>query len=312
MNIIIKLLETAFPVFFTIALGMLCRKAKLLQPEGVRGIKSLVFDVFLPAVLFNSLYKIHYTADMLLLICVGFFCMTLALLAGFVLQRALKFRYKALPFVITSAEAGMLGYPLYTALAGGENLHFFVTLDVGHGIFLFTVFALAMSSAAGERTSARAVARSFFTNKVMIAVMCGILVGITGIGPAVAASAAGGVVQSVLTFITAPTGALMMLALGYELAFDKALIKPVLITVGLRAAVMGALLVLSSLVVFALLPFDKNIFMALCLFFAMPTSYILPILGDKLDEGRYIAAMLSVYTIFTLIIFLFLSAYNAV
>lgn len=311
MNIAIHLLETAFPIFFTIGLGVLCRKANLLKPEGVRGIKSLVFDLFLPFVLFNALYKIDYTADMLLLAGVSFCAMSLALGAGFLLRRALGFRYRSLPFVLSSAEAGMLGYPLYTMLAGGENLHRFVTLDVGHGIFMFTLFTMMVSKASGERLSPRLVVRSFLTNKIMLAIFCGILVGVTGLGGAVAASPVGGVLAGVLAFVTAPTGTLMMLALGYELSFDRELVKPVLASVGLRAAVMGVLLALSALLIFVVLPFDKNLMMALCLFFAMPTSYVLPILADKLGEGRYIAANLSVYTVFTLLVFLGLSAYQA-
>ncbi|MEG2851874.1 MAG: AEC family transporter [Hydrogenoanaerobacterium sp.] len=312
MNIFIKLMETAFPVFFAIALGALCRKAGLVKPEGIGGIKSLVFDVFLPAVLFNALYKINYTPDMLLLAAVSFAAMSLALAAGFALQKLLGFKYRALPFVLTSAEAGMLGYPLYILLAGSENLHFFVTMDVGHGIFLFTVLTLMLARTAGEKISGKAILRSFCSNKIMITIFCAIIIGISGIGPAVAASPLGGVVNSTLSFITAPTGALMMLALGYELSFEKDLIKPVLLSVGLRAALMGVLLAAASLLVFAILPFDKNIMMALCLFFAMPTSYVMPILADKLGEGRYISATLSVYTLVTLMAFLGLSVYSAV
>ena len=312
MEITFQLMETALPVFLTIGLGALCRKIKLINNEGVRGIKSLVFDLFLPAVLFNALYKTNYTPDMLLLAVVGFVAMSAALMLGFLLRRVLKFKHRALPFVLASAEAGMLGYPLYTMLAGGENLHYLVTLDVGHGIFLFAFLTLMLGRECGERISARSIVNSFLTNKVMVAVFCGIIVGATGLGGAIDASRFGGALSSALTFIAAPTGTLMMLALGYELSFDRELIKPVLVSVGLRAAVMGVLLVLSSLLVVAVLPFDKNLFVALCMFFAMPTSYIMPILADKLGEGRYISATLSVYTVLTLIIFVGLSMYNVV
>lgn len=313
MEALLHLAQTALPVFAAIGLGLVCRKAKLLSFEGLSGIKSIIFNIMLPTVLFNSLYKIEYNLTMILLVAVGFFSMALALGAGVLLHKLLRCEYKAMPFLLSCAEAGSIGYPLFILLAGKDQLHHLVTVDIGHGLFIFTAYtALIQIVAGGGKTTPKQMALNFFKNKVIIGMLLGIIVGITGLGSIIADSAAGSILTDTLEFITAPTGMLIMLTVGYEFSMDRKLVKPVLTTVALRIVIMGTLLAAFSALVFWLIPFNKNLFLALCLFFALPASFATPILADELREGDYISTTLSVQVLVTLAVFVALTTYNAV
>ena len=54
MDTLIHVLETALPVFLTLGLGVLCRRTKLLSPEGVKALKSVAVNITLPAVMFSA------------------------------------------------------------------------------------------------------------------------------------------------------------------------------------------------------------------------------------------------------------------
>ncbi|WP_312641603.1 AEC family transporter [Hydrogenoanaerobacterium sp.] len=310
MQTTLYLAQAAVPVFAAIGLGLVCRKAKLLSFEGLAGIKSIIFNIMLPLVLFNVLYKIEYNASMLFIVAIGFVSMALAMGAGILLRKLLRFEHKAMPFLLTCAEAGLVGYPLFILLAGEEQMHHLVTLDVGHGIFFFTVYTMLIQRAAGKKSTPKEMALGLLENKVIIGLVLGILVGVTGLGSAISGSMAGEVLAGTLEFITAPTGMLIMLTVGYEISMDKKLIKPVLTTVALRMVIMGTLLAVFSALVFSLIPFDKNLFLAMCMFFALPASFTISIFADELQEGEYISTTLSVQVLITLAAFVALTVYS--
>ena len=56
-------LEIVLPVLVMIILGMLCRKWKLLDQNGVNNIKTLVTNIMLPVAIFHALATAKYSAD---------------------------------------------------------------------------------------------------------------------------------------------------------------------------------------------------------------------------------------------------------
>ena len=54
-------LEIVLPVLVMIILGMLCRKWKLLDQNGVNNIKTLVTNIMLPVAIFHALATAKYS-----------------------------------------------------------------------------------------------------------------------------------------------------------------------------------------------------------------------------------------------------------
>ena len=76
-----------------------------------------------------------------------------------------------------------------------------------------------------------------------------------------------------------------------------------------RIFVMGILLAISAFVMFRIVPFDKNLFMAMILLFSLPAPFIIPLYADVDSEGIYISTTLSMHTLVTIFIFVGLSVY---
>ena len=89
----------------------------------------------------------------------------------------------------------------------------------------------------------------------------------------------------------------------------KDVMLPVCKTIFLRIFVMGILLAISAFVMFRIVPFDKNLFMAMILLFSLPAPFIIPLYADVDSEGIYISTTLSMHTLVTIFIFVGLSVY---
>ena len=76
-------------------------------------------------------------------------------------------------------------------------------------------------------------------------------------------AAAGEIVTSLLSFITAPTSALILIVMGYQLHVSKKLLRPVLTTMGLRLGVLAVVCAAVSGILFAIIPYDKPLLLAL-------------------------------------------------
>ena len=86
--------------------------------------------------------------------------------------------------------------------------------------------------------------------------------------------------------------------------------KPVLITAALRIAVAAALLGLSSLLIFSIIPFDKQLFIALMLSWSLPAPFIIPLFADMGEDAEYISTTLSMETILSILLFIGVAAYS--
>ena len=140
--------------------------------------------------------------------------------------------------------------------------------------------------------------------------LLGVAAGALGIGKWVLGSAVGQLVSSTIAFVTAPVSGLILITVGYELSFRKSMIKPVMVTVGLRIAVMAVLVLLGAGVIFSIVPFDKELFVALMLGYALPAPFIIPLFADLGKDGEYVSTALSMETIASLILFVGIAAYT--
>ena len=266
-------------------------------------------NVTLPAVLFYAFFTAEYSGKIALLFATVYLSCVMGLLAGFALRRFVKPYGKFLPFLVTNFEGGMLGYALFGLLYPGQT-QVFAMADIGQTFCAFTVFLATLKAVNGDKVSVKTLGRNMLHNVVFVCIVLGALLGATGAGKWLLALPAGAIVSDVIRFIAAPTSALILIIVGYELSFRKTLLLPVFKTVGLRLAVMYALLAAGALVVFSIIPFDKQLFVAMLLAFSMPAPFIIPLYADVTGHGEYISTTLSVQTLLSIALFIGIAAYS--
>ena len=304
-----SILRMVLPVLVTFGLGWLCKRKQVLTQQGLQGLKAVVGNVTLPAVLFWAFFTAEYSGTIALTFATVFAACVLGLLAGFALRRFVKPYGKFLPFLLTNFEGGMMGYALFGLLYAGQT-RVFAMVDIGQTFCAFTVFLATLKATGGERVSVKALAKNMMSNVVFLCITLGALLGVLGVGQWALSMPFGAILTDVINFIAAPTSGLILIIVGYELSFQRQLLAPVLKTVALRLLVMGALLTLSALVVFSVIPFDRQLFVAMLLAFSMPAPFIIPLYADVTGHAEYISTTLSVQTLIAIGLFIGIAAYS--
>ena len=83
----------------------------------------------LPVMLFNAFFTAAYSVWVVVVFLIVFLGYGVAIALGYVLRPAVKPYGKYLPFLLASAEGGMLGYALYGLIVGNQTG--FATVDLG-------------------------------------------------------------------------------------------------------------------------------------------------------------------------------------
>ena len=104
--------------------------------------------------------------------------------------------------------------------------------------------------------------------------------------------------------------ALILLVVGYQLNFSKRLMKPVVITLALRTAVMAVIFGVVSAILFAIIPYEKPLMLALMLQYTLPAPFIIPLFADLKEDGEYVSTSLSMGTLVSVALFVFVAAFS--
>ena len=307
---ITEILSKVLPVLVMIALGRLCETKQIINDEQHAGLKAIVGDILLPVVLFQAFFTADYGKRMLLVFVLVFVGYGAALAAGYALRRFVKPYDRFMPLLMTSAEGGMLGYALYALLCGADQTKTYAMVDIGQTVFAYTVFLTALKAAGGEKMTPKFIMKNIVTNKGCIGMLSGIVLGALGVYRAIDGTAAGEIVSSLLSFITAPTSALILIIMGYQLHVSRQLLRPVLTTMGLRLGVLAVVCAAVSGILFAVIPFDNGLLLALMLQYTLPAPFIIPLYADLGDDAEYVSTTLSLGTVLAVLLFFLLAAFS--
>lgn len=303
-----EVLRIVLPVVLMLLIGMLCRKKQLLDRRGIDALKTVAVQIGLPAVLLHTFATAEYSAATLVVPPVMFLVCVLAWLLGGWAGRLLKTGNRFLPFLTTGFEAGMLGYALYTLLYGTETLADFARIDLGQVLFVFTLYKLLLSrreKGAAPGTLRRLI-REMLLSPIILAILVGVLLGATGLYRSLVPSGAAAVLDACTDFISAPVGALILLAIGYDLVLRDVPWKQALQAAGLRLVIM-AVLGAAVWLLFRLFWPDARWEKAIALMFLLPPPFVLPVFSTTEQQRAYLSSVLSLSTLITLIGFVALA-----
>ena len=296
------MVETALPVFLALALGMLCRKKQFVTREGIDTLKKVVVNLTLPFVLLNAFATAEYSVAALILPALMFGICCLGLLVGFGAARLFKIKGRLSPFLASGFEAGMLGYALFVLLFPDVSVSTFALPDIGQTLFVFTLYKILMS---GKRDF-RAIGRDMVTTPILWAVFAGVLIGATGLYGKLQQWGVSGILDSATSFLSAPTGMIILLTVGYDLEPGRIPWKQTGGLIALRmvsmAVCLAVMIGLNRTVLGGML-FEG----AVVLMMILPPPYVIPVFADEPAERGQISSALSALTLLTMVLFAGLS-----
>lgn len=299
MDKVITILQTALPVFLALGVGMFARKRQFLTRDHIDAMKKLVINITLPFVLLSAFASADYNTAALVLPTMVFLLCCVALVLGFVILRCCKVKSRLAPFLASGFEAGMLGYSLFVLLFPEHSVSTFAVLDLGQTLFVFTLFKILLSG----KKNPIVILKDMVTSPILWAVFAGVLLGVTGIYrmPYV-----GRLLDSSCDFLSAPTGMVILLTVGYDLVLGQIPWKKTAGYIGMRLAVMAVILTVMLLLnrtVLNGMMFEG----AAILMVILPPPYVIPVFADEPAERVSISSALSALTVVTLLLFTALS-----
>lgn len=300
MSPIMDALRTILPVLLMLLIGALCRKKSFISREGIEALKTVAVQIALPAVLLHTFAVTQYTLRDVIIPLIMFVVCIAAWLLGKVLGPRLGIRSPFVPYLTTGFEAGMLGYALFTLLYGSERVASFARIDLGQVLFVFTLYKILLGRDEGKRIAPKALMREMLFSPIILAIVCGVLLGATGLYQALAPSGVSALLDACTDFISAPTAALILLAIGYDLVFDDIPWKDALSVAALRLGIMAAL---GTAVFFAFRLFwpDLNSEAAVVMMFLLPPPFVLPVFATGESQRTYVSAALSLSTLVSIL-----------
>lgn len=298
MDKVISVIQTALPVFLALGLGMLCRSKQFLTREGIDALKKVVLNITLPFVLLNAFATAEYSLAALLLPVLVFLLCCGALALGKLWVKCFRVGSRLVPFLATGFEAGMLGYALFVLLFPQVSVSHFALLDLGQTLFVFTLYKILLSG----KSDIKAIGKDMITSPILWAVFAGVLIGATGLYGAMKNWGVGGIFDSVTSFLSAPTGMIILLTVGYDLVLGDIPWKRTAGAIAMRlvvmAVVMGVIVALNRTVLNGMIFEGAALLMVI-----LPPPYVIPVFADEPAERVHISSALSALTLVTMVLF---------
>ena len=174
----------------------------------------------------------------------------------------------------------------------------FAILDLGQTLFVFTLFKILLSG----KTDWKAIGADMVRTPILWAVLAGVLIGATGLFGWMQSAGVGGILTSATDFISAPTGMIILLTVGYDLVPREIPWKRTAGLIAMRLLVMAVILGITVLLNRTVL--HGIIFeWAMVLMVILPPPYVIPVFADEPGERVQISSALSAMTLLTMILF---------
>ena len=295
-------LRTVLPVLLMLFLGALCRRKAIISREGIQALKTVAVQIALPAVLLHTFAVTQYTLRDILIPLMMFLICIAAWRIGKTMGRRLGMTSPFVPFLTTGFEAGMLGYALFTLLYGSERVAEFARIDLGQVLFVFTLYKILLGKEEGKNAEPGQLFREMALSPIILAIAAGVLLGATGLYQSMIPSGLSGILDACTDFVSAPTAALILLAIGYDLVLGDIPWKETCAVVGLRLVIM-AVLGAALLIIMRLLWPETHSEAAVILMFILPPPFVLPVFAEGTEQRAYVSAALSVSTLASIIRF---------
>ncbi len=301
-------LQVVIPVLIMLVIGIFCRKQEIVTQTGIDNIKKYITTIPLPLMIFHAVSTATYTIDVLLVFVIMFVVATVALLLGFLVKGVVAEPYKKyFPYLMTIYEGGMMAFPLYQNLMGEENMSNIALIDMPCAIFAFGIyFGLVKMTDQGTKMNGMELLKNAFSTPSFIALLLGLLAGITGLMKQFLLTDISGLYMSTKNLILAPLSAMILLCVGYEFSLDKKYLGICSKTVAARFVIQGILLGIVYLISIKC-HFTKEMIIGFILYFFTLPSLCLSTFVKNKDASKYIATTSSIYLIITLIAFCILS-----
>ena len=283
----IDIVSRLLPVFLIIGLGSVLRITKVIGDDMVDGLRTIIVNVSLPALLFLTFMRMEIKAEFIYIILVIFlFCVLLYVIGRLIVRFSGAYR-DYIPFLVTGFEFGMVGTVFFGAAFGLENISYIAVIDLGQEIFIWFVYLSLLRFKENPTLTAKDTVSSFLKSPVIIGVLLGLLFNLLGLQKTFESGPLGNSVVTTLDYLTNLTIPLILIVIGHGLRFQRENLKDMSLFIGFRLIVVLSFAVLIDVVLLrSILQLPLMYSAALYTFVLLPPPFILPLFANSEKEHK--------------------------
>lgn len=291
MEMIVLGLGVVLPLFVVMAIGYLSRMVKLIDDSGVGVVNRLVFWVFLPAILFVSVYETNlqeaFNFPLVLFSTLG---TTVVFLVSFFLIPKLEKKRDRCGVIIQGLIRGnevYFGFPIVVSLIGAQYLGL-MSIVVAFAVLFYNGYSIfALEYFKGDTVDKKEISKNLITNPFILATIAAVIMNLVGL-----------VIPDVLMIgirslagVATPL-ALFLLGASFNFTSTRGYLKEVIWTTIFRLIIIPGVVVALSM----LLGFSSNETVILFVTFGVPTAVASYSMARQLDADYELASQIVVYT----------------
>ncbi|MGI6157263.1 MAG: AEC family transporter [Saccharofermentanales bacterium] len=309
MNIFLETFRSLFPLYFYLILGAVLRKTGIIPGSIEKPLNRIVFTVFLPAMLFLSVYNIDLAEDIQWMSLVFGVVGVIVIAVIAMIVTAKKCESKAVASVVSQSvyrtNFGVLGIVYPTLLYGADRIgpaSMLIAVIVPVFNILGVINLELMRGGAGERPKISKILKGVITNPLNLAVLFALFFHLTGWK----------IPELILVPFrsigdAAPTLAMILVGAAITLKGMAKNKKLIAISVGARLVLVPAIMIPLA-VIFG---FRDVTLLALMVAFGGPIASTLPAMayemggdGELAAQSVAVSTVLSLFTLHILVVLL--------
>ena len=276
-------------------LGYALFKGGKITVEGSRSIASLLIWMIIPSVIINS-FLVEFTPEKAKLFAASFAVGLAALLLAMLVAR-ICFNGRGIDqFAAAFSNAGFIGIPLVQASLGADAVFFIVGLIITLNLAQWTYGAALIKKEKGNKTKTNV--KELFLNPIVISAIVGFFLFITGLGTKLPA-----VLSGCIKGVAALNAPLAMIVLGVYLAQTKLVSQFTNPRIYLISAVRLVLIPALTIALFAVLPVDSTMKMAVLISASAPVGANVAVYAQLYDaDYAYACQTVTQSTILSIVV----------
>ena len=157
------------------------------------------------------------------------------------------------------------------------------------------------------KTNLKDSIREMLTSPIMIALIIGMVSGMTGIGKLIMSGGTGRVITKIYNLISDANVVMILLVMGYNLSFSLKELKESMKIILIRGGIMLICGFVSLVLLGKLVTVNIYLVSALIVTYIMPPVYMLSVYVKDKEENKFMSTTTSVYTLLSILLFLLLT-----
>lgn len=294
----IILIGKLIPVLLMMLIGWVIRKKKMLSIEAMTGLKTIVFNVALPCILFLSFAQTVLETSYIAVVIIVFLMCAALYGSGTILKNKIPDVFGSIftPWLMAGFEFGMIGIGLFTALWGVENLAILMLIGLGHEFFAWFICIPYINYKNSGKFVIKSVIKNFFQTPAIIGIFGGLAINFSGIYGFIESFFWGEALFSAMKSVSNMAVPLILIIVGYSLVLERAnarkMITYIVTKLSLVMIIGTAALILIKTIAG---PIDPLFNIAFYSFLILPPSYLVPVLVKSDEEERHFFSQTVVY-----------------